>query len=398
MFWKSWKCRGFIGIVKGYKCMKICYITTISLTIRAFFIPQLEYLSEHGYDVTVICSYDKNLQNDLGDNIKYIPIHIDRGVSPKTIIKSIKNLIKVFKKENFDLIQYSTPNAAFCAAIAAILTRVPIRNYHLMGLRYLGAEGIARFILKKIETITCKLSTHIECVTKSNLEYAIAEGIFQRKKAVVVGNGSSGGVDLIRFDVGKRIKWNKELRRELKIDEHDFVFGFVGRITRDKGINEILEAFYRLNGHCKLLLIGTQEGVHTLDKNLWAKAAKDKDIIFHKNVSDIEKYYATMDVLLLPSYREGFGMVIAEAAAMGTPAIVSNIPGPVDVIRDGITAYTVSARDSDSLRKTMQMFLDNPNKSKQMCADCVDFIKNTFDNNILFEKILERKNALMLDI
>lgn len=372
---------------------KICYITTIALSIRAFFVPQMKYLAENGYDVTVVCSPDEKLQEELGENIRFIPVSIARGISPKTLLGSIMKLKKLFREEKFDIVQYSTPNAAFCASIAAWLAGVKIRNYHLMGLRYLGMSGVAREIFKIIERITCCLSTHIECVSNSNLELAVKEHIFKREKAEVVWNGSTGGVDLDRFSAAKRDTYRSEVRRELGLLEGEYVFGFVGRITKDKGVNELLSAFYGINKNCKLLIVGDKEG-ETVDAGLWERALKSKNIIIKNAVRDIERYYAAIDVLVLPCYREGLGMVIVEAAAMGTPVICSNIPGTVDAMKDGKTGFLVNVKDVGSLREKMEMFLNNPTLSKEMSEDCIRFIKNNFDSRILNQKIKERKDKL----
>lgn len=374
---------------------KICYITTISLTIRAFFIPQLRYLAENGYEVSVICSPDEFLQNDLGENIRFIPVEIARGISPTTLIGSILKLKRVFAEEKFDMVQYSTPNAAFVASIAAKMAKVKVRNYHLMGLRYLGMKGVARKLFKFLEKLTCSFSTHIECITKSNLKLSVEEKLFPASKATVVWNGSTGGIDFEKFDCKHREQYRTEIRKNLNLSPEDFVFGFVGRITKDKGIDEILEAFRDINGECKLLLLGQKEGIDTLDPVLWKNAQNSNRIIIHDSVTDIERYYAAIDVLVLPSYREGFGMVVAEAAAMGTPSIVSNIAGPVDAVLKNETALIVKVKDSKDLKSKMEMFLDTPVLCKQMGNSCVTFVSETFDSRVLCEKILERKESLL---
>ena len=374
---------------------KICYVTTIALTIRAFFIPQLRYLAENGYDVTVVCSPDDELAMELGEKIRYIPVNIARGVSPLTLGRSIRELKEIFAKEHFDIVQYSTPNAAFCASIAANQAGIKIRNYHLMGLRYLGMRGVLRILFKQIEKLTCKLSTNIECITPSNMELSVSDRLFPKDKAVIVWNGSTGGVDMHRFDYKKRSEWRDEIRKELGFEDNDFVFGFVGRITKDKGINELLRAFSELDGSCKLMMVGPIEGINTIDAEIWEDSRNNSNIVIHDTVSDIERYYAAMDVLLLPSYREGFGMVIAEAAAMGTPSIVSDIPGPIDVIEDKKTGFTVKVKDSESLRERMKYFIDHPDIAQKMSEACVNHIKNKFDSDVLCEKILERKEKLL---
>ena len=372
---------------------KICYVATIPGTIESFFIPQLRYLSENGYSVTVVCAYSDSLQIQLGGKVIFHSIDIPRGISFAGSVKAIQELTAFFKLEQFDLIQYSTPNAAFYASIAAKAVGCKVRNYHLMGLRYLGASGMGRAILKTIEKIACSNSTSIECVSKSNMELGIREGLFPREKVTVVWNGSTGGVDLAKFDCARRDQWRNEIRGELGYSDKDFVYGFVGRITRDKGINELLQAYFRLNSDAKLLLVGEIEDEQTLNQELFEKAKKDSNVVIHNAVSDIERYYAATDVLILPSYREGFGNVVIEAGAVGTPAIVSRIPGPIDTIDPGVTALTVPVKDAKALADAMGRMrqVDYVN----MGRNAARFAKEKFDSNVLCEKILERKQTLL---
>lgn len=372
---------------------KICYVVTIPLTIRAFFIPQLKCLARNGFDVTVICSPDSNLKAELGECIHFIPVDIPRGISVGGSLKAVKQLRTVFKNGHFDFIQYSTPNAALYASIAAKQIGCKVRNYHLMGFRYLGANGVGRMVLKAIEKITCANSTSIECVSKSNMDFGIREELFPRKKVTVVWNGSSGGVDLERFCFENRSQWREEVRKELGYSENDFVYGFVGRITRDKGINELLEAYFSLNTDAKLLLIGRIEGEQTLNPELFERAIQDANVIIHESVTDIERYYAALDVLILPSYREGFGNVVIEAAAVGTPAIVSDIPGPIDTIDKGKTALTVPTKDAKALANAMTQMREVDYVG--MGENAMRFAREFFDSKILCEKILERKEYLL---
>ena len=373
--------------------IKICYVVTIPLTIESFFIPQLQYLATNGFDVTVVCSNDSNLQEKLGESIRFYPIDIPRGISVSGSIYALKALTHFFKKEKFDLIQYSTPNAAFYSSIAAKKADCKVRNYHLMGLRYLGASGMGRTILKALERIACHNSTSIECVSKSNMEMGIKEGLFPKEKVTVVWNGSTGGVDLSRFDFSKRQQWRMEIRKELGYSGSDFVYGFVGRITKDKGIDELLSAFLKLKDNSKLLLVGNIEEGNCLDAGLLTEAEGHSNVKFHSFASDIERYYAAIDVLILPSYREGFGNVVIEAGAVGTPAIVTDIPGPIDTIVRNKTALVIPARNSDALAEAMKRihFMDYI----AMGQNAAQFAKEKFDSNVLCEKILERKRKLL---
>lgn len=372
---------------------KICYVATVPLTIRSFFIPQIKFLSNQGFDVSVICSPDDSIALELEENITFIPVEIPRGISVVGSLKAMKNLYNVFKKEKFDLIQYSTPNAALYTSVAAKLAGCNIRNYHLMGLRYLGTEGFGKVILKTLEKMTCRFSTHVECVSRSNMELGIREGLFPKEKVTVVWNGSSGGVDLSRFDYSKREQWRKEVREELGYTDSDFVYGFVGRITGDKGINELLQAYFSLRTTDKLFLIGRTEDNQTLSPQLIEKTKNDPNIQIHPPATDIERYFAAIDVLILPSHREGFGNVIIEAAAMGVPTIVSDIPGPTDAIERDKTALAVPVKDAGALAKAMKEI-----KSRDyvtMGQNAVQYVREKFDSSVLCEKVLERKQELL---
>ena len=240
---------------------KICYLTTIKDSISAFFVPQLNYLSENGFEVTVISDRSLQYSKKLSNRVRRIDIDIPRGVSLLGTVRSITVLKRIFKKERYDMVQYSTLNASFCASIAAKLAGIRIRNYHMMGFRYQGFSGIKRLIFRSIEKLTCDFSTSIECVSKGNRQSGIDEKIFKAEKAVVVWNGSTGGVDVKRFDVSKREPWRKTIRDQLGIAQEEFVFLFAGRITGDKGINELLKAFMNLHIDAKLVMVGNQEGI-----------------------------------------------------------------------------------------------------------------------------------------
>lgn len=369
------------------KKYSICYIVTIPLTIRAFFISQLNYLQKRGMKITVICQYDKKLQEEL-KNVEYIPINIPRGISFLGMANALFRLIKVFKKNSYDMIQYSTPNAAFISSLAGSLAGIKIRNYHMMGIRYLGFQGISRVIFKIIEKITCMLSTSVECVSKTNLKLCIREKLFKPEKGTVVWNGSTGGVDITRFDIDKREEYRKAVRDELNISKDDFVFGFVGRITKDKGIEELVEAFLNLKRHAKLLLVGNIENGNNITSEILETIKNNRDIIVHSFVNDIEKYYAAIDCLLLPSYREGFGNVVIEAGAMGTASIVSNIPGPKEIVKK-IGGSICRVKNVESLTKCMEEF-------KCMNFALVsDNVRKYYDQNILNKQIYLRKQYLL---
>lgn len=376
---------------------KICYVVTIPITIRSFFIPQLKFLSENGFDVTVICSPDDKLFVDLGDKIHYIPVEIPRGISVSGSIKAVKALYKIFRINRYDLVQYSTPNASLYASIASVAARCRIRNYHCMGYRFLGFNGASRCVFKLIEKITCFLSTNIECVSYSNLDLGVKEKLFKKYKATVVFHGSTGGVDLERFDISKRTVFRNKYRAEFSIQKSTFVYGFVGRITKDKGINELIKAFELIENKesdTKLILIGEIEKNNNIDGSLLNYAQNSKNIIFIDHVCNIEEYYPMLDVLILPSYREGFGNVVIEAEAMGVPVIVSDIPGPRDAMENCVTGLLVPVQNVNKLFSAM-LEIKKEYDAERYIQVCFQFAKNNFESNKLCEEILCRKNFLV---
>ena len=377
---------------------KICIITTVSLSIKSFFLEQIAYLCEHGYKVTVICDLDKELINFLHPEVKYIPVPMKRGVELVGAFKAIKKMYQIFKENKFDIVQYSTPNAALYASVASRLADIRIRLYHNMGYRYVASEGIKRIIFKAVEKITCSLSTEIQPVSFSNLEFGVKEKLFSKSRARVIWNGSTGGVDLRKFDIRKKEEWKEEIYSQYGIQPGTFVFGFVGRITKDKGINELLEAYKELSlksRNTKLMLVGNEENIDSLNSEIYIWAKARQDIIFTGETQEVYKYFASFNVMILPSYREGFGNVVIEAQAMGVPVIVSDIPGPTDCIIKGTTGWVVEAKNIDKLQESIEYAYRNPDVCRQMSSNAYMYVKQNFDSGELVKHILADRQRLI---
>lgn len=375
---------------------KVCFVTTISLTLRAFVIPFIKYIKANtDWEITVICDTDETLIADLPEDVRYIPVSITRGISLSGI-NTVLKLYRVFKNEKFDLVQYSTPNASFYASLASLFAGIKIRKYHSMGFRFLGFSGLSRVIFKLLEKITCFCSTDIECVSESNLKLGIQERVFPKCGVKIIHHGSSSGLDLNRFDKTKYEIWRKELRESFGYNETDCVFGFAGRITRDKGINELFEAFEKMKSKDgKLFLVGEFESEDALDSELLHVVKSDDRVIFHPFVNDIERYYAMMDVLVLPSYREGFGNIVIEAQSMYTPVIVSRIPGPIDAMLEGVTGFCVTKADSGELCCAMEKLAEDRELRVKFGNEGRTFVENCFEQNVLFSYMLEDRKALL---
>lgn len=377
---------------------KICYVTTISLTIKAFILDVAKYLNESGgYDITFICNEDLDFEKSLPKHIHYIPVSMKRGIHPSGL-KAIFTLYKIFVRNKYDIIQYSTPNASFYAAIAGKLAKVPLRLYCQWGIAYVGFKGIKRKIFKWLEKITCHISTWIEPDSKSNLLFAHSEGLYDQNKSSVVWNGSASGVNLEKFRMQSKEEWREEIRSNYQIDKETAVIGFVGRINRDKGINELLEVAKILiseKRNVMFLLVGPDDKCPFLNKESYQWSKASQQIIYAGEVGETEKYYATMDMFVLPSYREGFGSVVIEAQALGVPVIVTKIPGPVDAAVDKCTGVFIEKGDTSSLESAIRLFLDNPSLRKSYGEAGRIFVENNFNSEKLKHEILLDRNRLL---
>ena len=382
--------------LQGKSNKKLCFVTTVSITLKSFVIGTAEYLhQEAGYDITFICDNDETFAASLPPYVHYVPIPMKRGISFDGISAMVK-MIQVFRREKFDMVQYSTPNASFYAAIAAWIAQIPIRKYHLMGFRYLGFDNLKKIFFKAIEKITCALSTDVECVSQSNRELGISEKLFSAHKSNVILQGSSAGVNLDKFNIHNKETWRKEYCKKFNFSDNDCVFAYVGRITRDKGINELLAAFeYADIANKKLLLIGQIESEQMLNKSLLERAKNDNRVIFHSPVTDIEHYYSAIDILVLPSYREGFGMVVVEAEAMGVPVIVTDIPGPTDAMIPNETGLLVKKADVDSFVAAMKELANSVKKRRDFGIAAHKFAAEKFEQRKLFQAILQDRKRLL---
>lgn len=374
---------------------KICFITTIPLTLNTFVLNTAKYLHENtDWDISFICSDENDFGLSLPKYIHYFPVQMERGISIAGV-KAMLEMKKIFKREKFDLIQYSTPNASLYASMAGRLAHVPVRLYCQWGIAFVGFQGLKRKIFQMEEKYVCHLSTHIEPDSNSNLRFAHEIGLYPKGKGSVIWNGSACGVNLTKFDISNKEEYRKDIREQLDISEDAFVYGFVGRITRDKGVNELLEAYKKLNDDSYLIMVGPSEVDETINQELYTWASKNEKIKFTGYTTVVEQYLSAMDCYILPSYREGFGMGVVEAEAMGVPVIVTDIPGPTDAMIDNETGIVVQKADVESLYNAMISIREDKVRYFVMAEKAHDFAVYNFEQKQLFNYILEDRKKLL---
>ena len=369
---------------------KVCMITTVSLTLKVFVVETAKYLHKQcGYDVTLICDNDEEFKKSLPNYIHYTPVHMARGVDI-TGVKSIVDFIKVFRDEKFDMVQYSTPNAACYASIAAKIVKVPVRLYCQWGIRYVGMSGISRKIFRAIEKMVCRNSTDIRAVSPMNKAFAVSEGLYPEEKAVVVGKGGTIGVDMKRYDISKKAEYCSAIRKQYDISNEAFVYGFAGRVSADKGCTELMTAFRKITESepdAKLLIVGPMEDNCGVPAEILEWARKSEQVVMTGMVdgSKMNEYYSAMDVLVHPTYREGFGMVLQEAGSLGLAMITTKIPGASEVMEEGISCLLVEPKNVSELESAMKKLITDREYSKIIGQAAYERTKQYYDRPIMLE-------------
>lgn len=375
--------------------MKILHIFTLFSTAHSFFDGQFEYLSDHGYNLHLICSAAKQ-QNDfiLRNKLKYNPVEISRSVSPIADIKAIWKICRYINKEEIDVVIGHTPKGALLGMIASFIMRVPRRVYYRHGLIFTTATGLKRLILKKEEQFVSMLANRIINVSPSLGKLAVDEHLNGAFKQQEIGSGTCGGIDAThKFNPNKLdSSLLKKIRTQQGLESNDFVIGFCGRLCKDKGVVELIEG-YRLfqSNHpelsVKLLLLGGFDERDILPSDIKKEITNNRKIIFTDYITEnIEYYYQLMDIFVFPSYREGFGMSVLEASSMEKPILVSKSHGCVDSIRNGVTGYYITL-SSRGIADGLDRILD-PNHRQQMGNSGRKFVLQNFDYQVMWPQVL----------
>jgi glycosyltransferase involved in cell wall biosynthesis len=355
---------------------------------------QVQYLQRLGFDVTLICSPGERL-DVLGrmEGVQIIELSIAREIAPLRDIVSLWRLWRILRRLCPDLTNVGTPKAGLLGGFAAWVTRIPCRFYTLRGLRFETTNGLKRWLLIYAERLACCFAHRVICVSPSLREKAVVSGFTSRERTVVFGSGSSNGVDASRFaPTPERIRKGAELRRELGIPPLAPVVGFIGRLTRDKGIPELVEAFLRLSDQfpdLRLLLLGCFEEEDPLPVQTRRCIEMHRNVIFPGYIEDTAPYYALVDVLVLPSHREGFPNVVLEAHAAGKPVVAARATGVVDAVVHGETGLLFPVGDVAALADALAKLLADKTLASKMGLAGQERIKREFRQERIWEALCE---------
>ena len=387
---------------------KLIRVTTSDISLDSLIKGQLKFLSSEFEVIGVSNNTGVLAMVGEREGIRTIEVPMHREISLFSDIKCLWLLYRLFRKEKPDIVHANTPKGSMLSMIASRLASVPHRLYTVTGLRYEGASGVFRTLLMAMERISCYCATKVipegEGVKKTLLKDNITS-----KEMHIILNGNINGIDTEYFnpDLFNRDSTDnklytgnkKDIRRDLNLKEDDFVFIFIGRIVRDKGMNELTVCMKRFKvekKNVKLLLVGRFESkLDPLDADNEEFLRSDPNIHFLGYQNDVRPFFVAADVLVFPSYREGFPNVVLQAGAMGIPAIVTNINGCNEIIKEDFNGKIFSSKDVNALYEKMNWCLNNKNRVKDMASQSRKMIVDRYRQEEVWEATLQEYKKLL---
>jgi glycosyltransferase involved in cell wall biosynthesis len=372
----------------------ILHVVNIFFVIPYFFGDQFLYFKNKGYKLHVICSPSEYLSTYASaKQFKYKEISISRKIALITDIWAVINICRYIRKNKIDIVVGHTPKGALLAMLAGWMMKAPKRIYFRHGLVYETSKGFMHLILINMDRLTAFLSTKIVCVSPSLYKKSLKDNLNKEYKQVVLGKGSCTGIDTLNKFNPELISNTKQaqLREILSVPENAIVIGYCGRIVRDKGIVELINAFeilqQRTNKSLHLLLVGMFDERDLLPVETKEKILSHPTITYTGYVKDnIELYYSLMSVFILPSYREGFGMSVLEASAMQLPVITTRATGCIDSIIENETGIYVD-HTSAKIISVLLDFIENEDKRHQYGTAGRKFVTENFEQSIIWREI-----------
>ncbi len=341
----------------------VLYGVTAGTSVQTLLRGQLAWLGAHGWQVHVACAPGDALDAAADrEGFTPHPVRMSRSMDPLADLAALVAWLRLLRRLRPEVTNVSTPKAALLGSVAAWVLRVPRRVYVVRGLRLEGASGPARTLLWLAERLTIALSTDVLVVSRSLGHALHTHRLLGRRPARLIGDGSSNGVDAAAVARRTAAGDRSALRERLGLAEDAFVVGYVGRLVADKGIDTLLAGVAAARTRPALLLVGS------LDEPAIA-ATLETSVVPVAHVpwtDDVWTYYAAMDVLCLPTLREGFPNVVLEAAAAGIPSIATDATGAVDAVVDGVTGITVPVGDADGIAAAIDRLTADPDECVRM--------------------------------
>jgi glycosyltransferase involved in cell wall biosynthesis len=330
-----------------------------------FLIGQATYMQRRGFEVIAVSSPGEDLDRfSRSERVETYGVEMARRITPWQDVLAVYRIYQHFRHLKPRIVHGHTPKGGLLAMIAGWLARVPVRIYHIHGFPFMTANGARRALLRWTEWISCRLAHRVLCDSRSVRQVAITEHMCPSTKITVLVNGTINGIDAVqRFNPAAWSDKRNDIRHRHSIPLDATVIGLFGRLVRDKGVIELIEAWKVLrdeNPALHLLLVGCFESHNVLPADIVSAIHTDPRIHLTGWEQCTPPFYAAIDVVAVPTHREGFSTIVLEAAAMGLPVVATRIPGCVDGIVDGVTGTLIPPGDSGALARALKTYLDDP--------------------------------------
>ncbi|MDM1380709.1 glycosyltransferase family 4 protein [Myroides marinus] len=382
------------------KNVKVVRTSTIPLSLNILLKGQLSFLKEK-FDIVGISSNNDDLKEvAYREGIHTIAVDMERSIAPFRDIISLIKLVKIFKREKPLIVHSITPKAGLLTMLAGKMAGVPIRMHTFTGLIFPTRTGLMQKLLIKMDQLLCWSATNIypegNGVKNDLMSFRITN-----KPLKVLANGNVNGIDLKYYSSTSVVNDEvNRLKEDLEIHQDSFIFVFVGRLVGDKGINELVHAFDKIqktiDKSIKLLLVGSLEAeLDPLLNSTLNIINSNKDIISVGFQKDVRPYFAISDALVFPSYREGFPNVVMQAGAMELPSIVSDINGCNEIIVEGVNGTIIPVKNTEAIRAAMFKFLNDKDYYHKLKKNSRQMITERYEQHVVWNALLEEYNTLI---
>jgi len=381
------------------KQQKLVRITTVPISLDKLLEGQLRFMNSY-YEVVAVSSEREYLEKiGAKEGVSTFYLEMTRKITPLKDILAVYRLYVYLKKNKPFIVHTHTPKAGIVGMLAAKLAKVPNRLHTVAGLPLLEATGVKRKILNFVEKLTYACATKVYPNSYGLLEIIKAHKFCNSDKLKVLGNGSSNGINTSYFDPALfSAEESLSLRQSLGIKATDFVFIFVGRIVSDKGINELVAAYLQLqkeHSNCKLLLVGPlEEDLDPLHPKTLLAINQNPSIISVGYKNDVRPYFAAVDCLVFPSYREGFPNVVMQAGAMGLPSIVSDINGCNEIVKNDFNGLVIPVKNQFALFEAMSSIYTNINLQQNLKDNARKTIVASYEQKVVWQALLDEYSVL----
>ncbi len=372
--------------------MKILHVVNVPFVLPYILGNQIDYFNSIGFEVHVACSNGAKIEEYKSKwNFNYLELKVNRSYSLFDDLYSILILVIYIKKNNIDIVVGHTPKGALLSMLASFFCRIKKRYYFRHGLMYETSIGFKRKLLIEIEKLTSYLSTKVICVSQSVLDNSLVYNLSKKHKLILIDKGSCNGIDANdRFNISNcSIEMINNLKNNYKINNDHIIIGYIGRLSRDKGINELVQAWDIIknkNSNLRLCLCGPLDQRDPIDNEILKKIQIDSTIIYTGEIFDAEYFYSFFSIFILPSFREGFPTVILEASAMNIPVITTKSTGCIDSIIENVTGIYTEI-NPESIAKNIMFYIENSDIASMHGTNGRKFVLEQFNQSVIWNKL-----------